>query len=120
MSEQAQPVQLDRLQIVARPRLHWEALDLGVLIARRWYSLLLASWLCLALPIFAALWLVFPEHPIWSMLVVWWLKPVFERIPLRILSTAIFGATPSLKQALRGGGRAIWPGHLVIVISSTS
>jgi hypothetical protein len=39
----ASEVRLENLQIVARPRQHWEALDLGVLIARRWYPLLLAS-----------------------------------------------------------------------------
>ena len=110
MSEATPQVQLEKLQVVARPRLHWEALDLGVLIARRWYGLLLASWLSLALPIFGVLWLVMPEHPIWSIFIVWWLKPAYERIPLQILSTAIFGATPTLKEALRGGHQAIWPG----------
>lgn len=112
MSDAAPQIQLEKLQVVARPRLHWEALDLGVLIARRWFGLLLASWLCIALPVFALLWLLIPEHPIWSMLIVWWLKPVFERIPLQILSTAIFGATPTLAEALRNGHQAILPGML--------
>jgi hypothetical protein len=112
MSERATQIKLDKLQIVARPRLHLAALDLGVLIARRWYRLLLVSWLCVALPVFTLLWLVLPEHPIWSLWIVWWLKPAYERIPLSILSTVIFGASPDLKAALRGAPRAIWPGML--------
>lgn len=103
-------VRLEDLQIVARPRRHWEALDLGVLIARRWYALLLASWLCLAGPLFVLLWMVIPGHPAWAMFIVWWFKPVYERIPLRILSTAIFGATPSLTNALGEWRAAIVPG----------
>ncbi|MDH3644153.1 MAG: hypothetical protein OES38_18755, partial [Gammaproteobacteria bacterium] len=78
-------IRLENLQIVARPRQHWEALDLGVLIARRWYSLLLASWLCLAAPVFLITWLVIPGHPIWAIFILWWFKPAYERIGLRIL-----------------------------------
>jgi len=103
-------IRLDDLQIVARPRLHWEALDLGVLLARRWYGLLLVSWLCLAGPLFVVLWLVMPAHPIWGIVLIWWCKPVFERIPLRILSTAIFAAAPTLKAALADWRAAIVPG----------
>ena len=111
----ANQLQLEQLQIVARPRLHWEALDLGVLIARRWYGLLLASWMSIALVVFAVLWLVIPQHPIWAIVIVWWLKPVYERIPLHILSTAIFGSTPVLRGALRGWRRVIPPGMLRVL-----
>ncbi|MCZ6712149.1 MAG: DUF4129 domain-containing protein, partial [Gammaproteobacteria bacterium] len=103
-------VRLQDLQIVARPRQHWEALDLGVLIARRWYAVLLASWLCLAGPLFVLLWVVMPGHPVWAMFIVWWFKPVYERIPLHILASAIFGVTPSLKDALGEWRAAIVPG----------
>jgi hypothetical protein len=34
----------------------------------------------------------------------WWLKPAFERLPLYILSKALFGETPTLKEALQGSG----------------
>ncbi|MBS7676268.1 hypothetical protein KIN13_23030, partial [Vibrio cholerae] len=37
----------------------------------------------------------------------WWLKPAFDRLPLYILSKALFGEPPSLKQAVRQ-----WP-HLL-------
>ena len=115
MSDNVQGLALDKLHIVARPRLHWEALDLGVLIARRWYRLLLAAWLCVALPVFAMTWLLIPEHPLWGIFLVWWLKPLYERIPLRIVSTAIFGSVPSLRQALVGAHRALLPGMLAML-----
>lgn len=107
---QPERIRLQDLQIVARPRRHWEALDLGVLIARRWYALLLGSWLCLAGPLFVLLWIVIPDHPVWAMFILWWCKPLYERIPLRILSTAIFAATPGLKAALGEWRAAIVPG----------
>ncbi|MCZ6709002.1 MAG: DUF4129 domain-containing protein, partial [Gammaproteobacteria bacterium] len=70
----------------------------------------LASWLCLAGPLFVLLWVVMPGHPVWAMFIVWWFKPVYERIPLRILASAIFGVTPSLKDALGEWRAAIVPG----------
>ncbi len=103
---------LEDLQIVARPRSHWEALDLGLLIARRWYRLLLTSWLCFALPVFASCWLLLPESPGLAMVVVWWLKPVYERVPLKVLSTAIFGSVPTLRDALRETYKCVVPGIL--------
>jgi hypothetical protein len=103
-------IRLENLQIIARPRQHWQALDLGVLIARRWYGLLLASWLSLAAPLFVVLWVLIPDRPILAIFIVWWFKPIYERIPLLILSTAIFGATPTLKEALRNWRAAIGPG----------
>ncbi|MCZ6852694.1 MAG: DUF4129 domain-containing protein [Gammaproteobacteria bacterium] len=103
---------LEGLQIVARPRNHWEALDLGLLIARRWYRLLLTSWLCFALPVFASCWVLLPESPGLAIVVVWWLKPIYERVPLKILSTAIFGSVPTLRDVLRDTYLCVTPGIL--------
>ncbi len=101
---------LEGLQIVARPRNHWEALDLGLLIARRWYRLLLTSWLCFALPVFVSCWMFLPQSPLLAILIVWWLKPVYERVPLKILSSAIFGAVPTLRGAFRETRKCVVPG----------
>jgi len=105
-------VNLEGLQIVARPRNHWEALDLGLLIARRWYRLLLTSWLCFAVPVFAACWMLLPASPGLAIFIVWWLKPVYERLPLKILSSAIFGSVPTVKGALRETRKCVSPGIL--------
>ena len=84
-----------------RPRSAWEALDLGTLMARRQARLLISSWALLTLPVFGLLTLLFWQAPFWSLLLFWWLKPLFERLPLHILSRSLFGDTPTLKAALR-------------------
>jgi hypothetical protein len=85
-----------------RPRNPWEAVDLGVLLARQHRRLLMTSWAIVTVPIFAALTYLLWDSPYLAVLLFWWLKPVYERLPLLILSQALFGATPSLKQALLG------------------
>jgi hypothetical protein len=59
------------------------------------------SWAIVTLPIFALLCLLLWDYPTIAVLIFWWLKPAYERLPLFILSNALFGATPSLKQALK-------------------
>jgi hypothetical protein len=83
-----------------RPRSAWEALDLGTLMARRQARLLIGSWALLTLPVFVLLSLLFWQSPFWSLALFWWLKPLFERLPLHILSRSLFGDTPTLKTAL--------------------
>eukprot|EP01034_Spumella_vulgaris_P013639 gene13639-17411_t len=61
----------------------------------------MSSWALVSLPIFILISLALWDYPSVAVLVFWWLKPAFERLPLYILSTALFGETPTLKQALR-------------------
>ncbi|QLC73904.1 DUF4129 domain-containing protein [Pseudomonas sp. LPB0260] len=100
-------MRLTDASVAIRPRSAWEALDLGVLLARRHAGLLMASWALVSLPVFALLCLLLWDSPGWAMLAFWWLKPAFERLPLYILGRALFGDTPTLKQALKA-----WPGLL--------
>jgi len=96
---------------VLRPRSPWEAMDLGVLLARRHAGLLMLAWALPALPLLALLSLLLWESPGWVLLIFWWLKPLGERLPLFILSRALFGATPRLGEslsALPGLLRAEW------------
>ena len=92
---------LSAAEAALRPRSTWEAVDLGVHLAQRHAGLLLGSWALLTLPLLALLSLLLWERPSVALLLFWWLKPAFERLPLHILSRALFGATPSLGQALR-------------------
>lgn len=94
-------MRLTDASIAIRPRVSWEALDLGVLLARRHRRLLMLSWALLTLPVFALLSLVLWHSPSLAMFVFWWLKPAFDRLPLYILSQALFDEPPSLGQALR-------------------
>ncbi|KXU36119.1 hypothetical protein AXE65_05555 [Ventosimonas gracilis] len=87
--------------VVLRQRSAWEAVDLGLLLARKHSALLLISQALVTLPVFALISLCLWQHPAYAYLLFWWLKPLYERLPLYILSRALFGQTPRLKEALR-------------------
>ncbi|WP_374440774.1 DUF4129 domain-containing protein [Pseudomonas panipatensis] len=94
-------MRLTDASVAIRPRSAWEALDLGILLARRHAGLLMASWAMLSLPVFALLSLLLWNYSTLAILLFWWLKPAFDRLPLYILSRALFGDTPTLREALR-------------------
>ncbi|UCJ18655.1 DUF4129 domain-containing protein [Pseudomonas sp. MM211] len=94
-------MRLTDASVAIRPRTPWEAIDLGVLMAGRHRGLLMASWAAVTVPIFALLCALLWQYPTWAMFIFWWLKPAYERLPLYILSRALFGDTPTFKQALK-------------------
>jgi hypothetical protein len=75
-------------------------MDLGVLMAQQHRGLLTASWAIITLPLFCLLSLLLWDYPTVAVLLFWWLKPVYERLPLLILSRALFGPPPSIKEAI--------------------
>lgn len=89
------------LNLSVRPRPAREALDLGTLLAQRHLGLLMASWALLTLPLLGVLTLLLWDHPTVVFVLFWWLKPLCDRLPLYILSRAIFGETPTLPDCLR-------------------
>ncbi|WP_347901685.1 DUF4129 domain-containing protein [Pseudomonas purpurea] len=102
-------MRLSDASVVIRPRTPWEAMDLGVLLSQQHRRLLMISWAVVTLPVFGLLSLLLWDSPSLALLIFWWLKPAFERLPLYILSTALFDETPSLKQALRQWPRLLKP-----------
>src|SRR5690606_4862728 len=54
----ALPVNLEQLNIAIRPRRDWEAVDLGLLMAHRWWWQLQRVWLLLTLPWLLVSWVV--------------------------------------------------------------
>lgn len=88
---------------VVRPRGHWEAADFGFALARQWHRPVWAAWLVAVAP---AWWLVFggvswAAGPWWALLALWWLRPLFSRVPLLVLSRALFGDVASARAVLR-------------------
>ncbi|MCU1763435.1 DUF4129 domain-containing protein [Pseudomonas sp. 14P_8.1_Bac3] len=102
-------MRLSDATVVIRPRNTWEAMDLGVLLSQRHRRLLMSSWAVVTLPLFALLTVLLWDSPSLVVLILWWLKPAFERLPLYILSKAMFGETPTLTQALRQWPRLLKP-----------
>ena len=102
-------MRLTDASVAIRPRTAWEAIDLGVLLARRHLGLLMASWALLTLPIFALLSALLWQYPSIAVLLFWWLKPAWERLPLHILSQALFGDAPTLRESLKALPRLLKP-----------
>ncbi|WLH34473.1 DUF4129 domain-containing protein [Pseudomonas sp. FP2196] len=102
-------MRLSDATVVIRPRTTWEAMDLGVLMSQQHRRLLMTSWAIVTLPLFALLSVLLWDSPSLAVFIFWWLKPAFERLPLYILSKALFGETPTLRHALREWPRLLKP-----------
>jgi hypothetical protein len=102
-------MRLSDATVVIRPRTTWEAMDLGVLMSQQHRRLMMTSWAIVTLPLFALLSLLLWDSPSLAVFIFWWLKPAYERLPLYILSKALFGETPTLRQALREWPRLLKP-----------
>lgn len=94
-------MQLDRLQAVMRRRSSWEAMDLGLAMARTWARPLWTAWLVVMTPTVALIWAVLWQHPGWALLLCWWLKPLWGHAALHVLSRRLFGEEPTLRETLR-------------------
>lgn len=93
-------MQLDKVAIALRPRSAWTAIDLGFRMAATWARALWLPWLVLILPFALALTLALPGHPLLVAMIVWWLKPLWDRVLLHVLARATFGATPGVVDTL--------------------
>jgi hypothetical protein len=106
-------MRIDALTVALRPRSSWEAVELGTALVRRHARAVWAPWLLLTLPAFALInATMYALDMLWlAALLMWWLKPLFARIPLHVLSRAVFGTVPdartTLREAFRGGGGAM-------------
>jgi len=100
---------LAKLEIALRPRSHWEAIDLGFSLARRWFLPLSALWLMTALPVTAIILLFFHDSLIWLSVLVWWFKPLYEPPLMFWLSRSVFGERPPLKSVRRQWWRIVRP-----------
>jgi len=95
-------VELERLAVHLRPRNAWEAMDLGAAMLRVWWRPVLGAWLAVYLPVAVLLHVVFAAHPTLVMVVLWWLKPAFDRVVLQVTAGAVFGVSPTVRETVRG------------------
>lgn len=93
-------MQLNKIQIETRQRNPWEAIDLGFLLARQWFLPMFLSWLIPAAIIFTVLAIVFNDHIYIAFFTLWWLKPLWDRGPLIIVSQRLFGDVRSPEKVL--------------------
>ncbi|WP_159666958.1 DUF4129 domain-containing protein [Andreprevotia sp. IGB-42] len=101
-------MQLESLQIDIRPGSHAAAIDLGQSLLRRYWQQVYLAWWLPWLTLAVLLWLCLPAAYLgWGTLAIWWLRPLFDRLPVYILSREVFGERVTAWQALRA-----WPWQL--------
>ena len=103
-------MRLEQMTVHLRARSAWEAVELGTALVRRHAGAIWKPWALVTLPVLIALnaaaWAI---DAIWlAGLLMWWLKPVFDRIPLYVISRATFGVTPTLRDTLAAQLRWGW------------
>jgi len=94
-------VKLEAVKAELRPRGYAEAVDLGFRMGRLWFKPMVASWAITVGPMLILAMATAWRKPWLVLILLWWLKPVVERVPLSILSRVLFGQTPSVRDALR-------------------
>jgi hypothetical protein len=103
-------MELERISVVLRPRTSREALDLGAAMLRANAVAVWSAWFAFTLPVFVlcnALGVLL-GLPWLGLLLVWWLKPLFDRVPLYVLSRAVFDRAPGWRETLRGQRQWSW------------
>lgn len=77
-------------------------MDLGIALLRRDAASVYGAWFAITGPI-AAVFLVaeFLTPSLIPTILFWWLKPLFDRIVLHVLSQSLFGAKPSVRATVR-------------------
>lgn len=112
-------MQLERIGAVVRPRHIWESVDLGFSLVRHHGWALMRVWLAFFLPLSLFLLFVVPNK--WfsesfavTLLLVWWLKPLYDRILLHYFSHALFGEQLSISQMFKALPRLLWNTQLLL------
>ncbi len=92
---------LEAMTLEVRPRTPWEAMDVAVRLAVTHWRILLSAWLVTVLPVFLIINLILlQEHPYWAFFLLWFLKPLYDRVPLFVLSRVIFAEATHWKDVL--------------------
>jgi hypothetical protein len=94
-------VELEQMGAAVRPRTPWEAMDLGLHMVRRWWKAILGPWLLTVGSFTLAVVLPLQDSPFLAFLLFWLCKPLYDRVPLFVLSQALFGATPRWRETIQ-------------------
>lgn len=95
-----------------RPRTGWESQDLGLAMVRSMIGKLIGHWCAVLVPIWAILFVALWNYPLLLGFIVWWLKPVYDRLPLFALGRKLFGQETRLKDVLREVPKLLFKGNL--------
>ncbi len=107
---------LNRLIMNVRLRHSFEAMDLGVRLWQHFFFAFLKIWCVFTLPfIFSIIFIVYWFYPqmLWiSALIIWWFKPLYDRLILHFFSHALFGEVLNLSKIFKSLFSLIFKTHL--------
>lgn len=94
-------MELESITLRLRHRRPWEAIDLGHALLRAWAGPIYRGWFAtywlIGLPLLLLLW----SWPTVGMMLLWWLKPLFDRILLLVMSRRAFGGEITVREVWR-------------------
>jgi len=105
-------MELERIGVVLRPRTPREAVDLGVAMLREHAVAVWSAWFAFTLPV-AVLCIGVGSLvglPWLGLLLLWWMLPLFDRLPVFVLSRAVFDRAPGWRETLQGQRKMPWGG----------
>lgn len=94
-------MQLDKLIVETRVRSAWSAIDLGFSLARHFWLRAFCLYLLMAVPVYCLTLLLDKKYTYLPIFIIWWLKPVFERPILFMISRELFSEPMSVKRVFR-------------------
>lgn len=105
-------MELERIGVVLRPRTPREAVDLGVAMLRAHAVAVWSAWFAFTLPIAVVSMALgsLVGRPWLGLLLLWWMLPLFDRLPVFVLSRAVFDRAPNWRETLRGQRKMPWGG----------
>lgn len=99
----------DNINTNIRLRSVWEAVDLGFAMVQEWWKSLYIPLAILTFGIAIPLFYFMPTEHYWlAAIIFWWLKPLYDRLLLHIISHRMFNDEINTKQALQALPSLIW------------
>ncbi|MFT6862329.1 MAG: hypothetical protein ACJAVK_000887 [Akkermansiaceae bacterium] len=109
-------VQLEKVTAEIRPRTQWEAIDLGVRLVSEHAISLLKGWLASVLPLCLVILMACYNSIGWGMFLIWWLKPILERVALHPLSRSLFGEHPTWRETMTVLPKELRKNHRLVLV----
>ena len=102
-------MKLNEITADIRLRNPWEAIDLGFAMVQKWWKSIYIPLALLTFSIATLLYFIFPNNKLWiAAFIFWWLKPLYDRLVLDIVSRKLFNNELNTRQALREIPHLIW------------
>jgi hypothetical protein len=95
-------MRFDKCVMELRPRGAYEATDLGVRMIQDFAPRVYAAWFAAVLPLALACLALLPIAAWLPAVAIWWLKPLYDRVVLYVLSRAVFGEDVRIRQIVAG------------------